>query len=229
MRYRAGIVIVSLCALCGAQTVTPGEVKERTNMRDERYCEVLVVTGNLLKAKAAVYNTIGLNDCPAAQWERLDAKQLKAELKAASVVLNGPRHFMMDRNAISTAPRTPATFGGIQMRLLAYVEVNPMMQKRTPYTENGVDRQTAYTYVAGKNIYQLVAPGGKRYIMQIYSQEVDKNLREAGLSQLGSKLKLPAGWKFEVIQLDKDLAVRNSGTKAYVLQDDLRNSYQKMM
>ena len=64
--------------------------------------------------------------------------------------------------------------------------------------------------------------------MQSYSLEVDKSLDVAGLANLGSKLKLPKGWKYEVKMLDKEMAVRNSGAKAYVLQDDLRNSYQKL-
>ena len=211
-----------------AQAITPDGMKERANLRDARYCEVLVVTGNFLKAKAAVYNTIGLNECPADQWAKLDEKKLAAEWKANRVVLNGPRHFMMDRNGIKTAPQTPGTFGGIQMRLLAYVEINPLMQNRTPYTETAVERQTQYIYDAGKNVYELTSPNGIQYIMQSYSLEVDKSLDVAGLANLGSKLKLPKGWKYEVKMLDKEMAVRNSGAKAYVLQDDLKNSYQKL-
>jgi len=72
------------------------EVAERSDLRDARYCEVIVVTGRLNDIEGAVYNTIGLNDCPAEQWEALDPEQLKEEFRANEIVLNGPRYFMMD-------------------------------------------------------------------------------------------------------------------------------------
>lgn len=217
-------------AAFGQSADAPEGMKERTNLRNARYCEVLVVHGNLLSAKAGVYNTIGLNDCPEDKWAALDPNKLKKEFKALQVVLNGPRYFVMDRNALkNTGPgeRKMDTFGGIPMRLLAYVEVHPM-QKRTPYTENAVERQTQYVYERGKDVYELVAPDGRTYVMQSYSQEIDKNLHEGDLANLGSKLKLPKGWHYRVRRVDRDLIVRNAGTKAYVLQDDLRDSYQRM-
>jgi hypothetical protein len=45
----------------------PEGMKERANLRDARYCEILVVRGNPLAATAMVYNTIRLNECPEVQ------------------------------------------------------------------------------------------------------------------------------------------------------------------
>jgi len=39
------------------------------SVRGLRYCEIIVVTGNLPKLKATVYNTIGCNSCPNDQWK----------------------------------------------------------------------------------------------------------------------------------------------------------------
>jgi hypothetical protein len=41
-----------------------------------------MVTGRLNEIEGAVYNTIGLNDCPAEQLETLDPEQLNEEFRA---------------------------------------------------------------------------------------------------------------------------------------------------
>ena len=197
---------------------------ERANLRNVRYCEVFVAKRHGLSATASVYNTLGLNDCPEAKWSALNADKLKNELRATMVVLNGPRYFTMDRNALAN-PGAVATFDGLDARLVAQLEIKKK-QDRTPYTENIVERQNQYVYDAGKNVYELVAPGGRVYIMQSYSQEIAKNLNEEELLTLQDRLKLPSHWEYRVRKLEKGLVVWNAGGKAHVVQDDLRNSYQ---
>jgi haloalkane dehalogenase len=206
-----------------SNAVSPGR-KERDNLRNVRYCEIFVATRHGVGATAAVYNTVGLNDCPADRWNALDANELKKELKATLVMLNGPRYFIMDRNALAN-PGDIKDFDGLDARLVAQLEIK-QRQKRTPYTENTVERQSQYVYERGKNVYELVAPDGRVFIMQSYSQEIDKSLNERGLQSLATRLKLPKGWQYRVRKLDDDLVVRNSGTQAHVLQDELRNTYQ---
>jgi haloalkane dehalogenase len=199
---------------------------ERTNLRNVRYCEILVAKQHGSSATAAVYNTLGLNDCPADKWNALNANKLKKELHATMVILNGPRYFLMDRNAL-LHPGGLETFDGLQARLLAQWEIKER-QKRTPYTENTVDRQNRYVYEKGKNVYELVSPDGHVYVMQSYSQEIDKNLNEDGLRTLATRLKLPKGWQYRVRKVDDDVIVVNIAGKAHVIQDDLQNSYQLM-
>jgi hypothetical protein len=57
---------------------------------------------------------------------------------------------------------------------------------------------------------------------------VDKDLSFDQLKDLGSKLKLPQGWKFEAKQLTKDLTVdpRNSNGVAHIVRDDLHDVYE---
>ena len=208
-----------------AQSTTPPVgMAERDYLRNVRYCEVVVATRHGMSAVAAVYNTLGLNDCPADKWSALDANKLKKELKATEVILNGPRYFVMDRNALAN-PGDVKNFDSLDARLVAQLEIK-QKQKRTPYAENTVDRQSQYVYERGKNVYELVSPYGRVFIMQSYSQEIDKSLNEQGLQSLAIRLKLPKGWQYRVRKLDDDLVVRNSGTQAHVVQDDLRNTYQ---
>ena len=213
-------------ALVHGQTTTPvpAGMMEKENLRNVRYCEILVAKRQEMSATASVYNTLGLNDCPANIWDALNAEKLKDELHATMVILNGPRYFTMDRNAIAS-PGAVASFDGLEARLLAKLEIKTK-QDRTPYTENIVERDNQYLYDRGKNVYELLAPNGREYVMQSYSQEIDKNLNEEGLLTLEDRLKLPHGWEYRVRKLHEDMVVRNAGGKARVVQDDLRNSYQ---
>ena len=62
--------------------------------------------------------------------------------------------------------------------------------------------------------------------MQTYSQQVDPKLTEADLTSLGKRLSLPPGWHYEAHLLDQDETLQTSGV-AYILQDNLKNSYQR--
>jgi hypothetical protein len=219
----SAILSAAVLLLHGQSATAPAGLMEKTNLRNVRYCEILVAKRQGLSATASVYNTLGLNDCPEVKWSALKADKLKNELQASMVILNGPRYFTMDRNALAN-PGNVATFDGLEARLLGQLEIKKR-QDRTPYTEHTVD-QNQYVYDRGKNVYELLAPGGRTYIMQSYSQEIDKNLNEEGLLTLQNRLQLPGKWDYRVRQLEKDLVVRNSGGKAHVVQDDLRDSYQ---
>jgi hypothetical protein len=61
--------------------------------------------------------------------------------------------------------------------------------------------------------------------MQAYSGIVDKTITYDSLEDLGAKLKMPDGWKYRVITLDKDLVISTPGGFAWITQDDLENTY----
>jgi hypothetical protein len=211
---------------------TTAEVGQRSNLRDARYCEVIVVTGRLNEIEGAVYNTIGLNDCPAEQWEALDPEQLKEEFRANEVVLNGPRYFMMDENAL-VEPGEVASFEGLEMRHLATIQlpagslIGDNLEGR-PYTENTIERETEYVFRAGQPVYELISPDEQVYVMQSYSQMVDPALTQDDLSALGDRLDLSEGWRYRVRELDEDFTVLTTGGLAHVIQDDLKNTYQRV-
>jgi hypothetical protein len=85
---------------------------EVSGVRDRRYCEILVVRRSGLKLEGDVFSTFGLNDCPQAQWSAIDAKKLKKERKALAIVMNGPRHFLMDRITVARKPPPPVDIQG---------------------------------------------------------------------------------------------------------------------
>jgi hypothetical protein len=117
------------------------------------------------------------------------------------------------------------------MHKLATVQIAPGSlrdgRNDRPYVENAVARTTVYVFDAGKDVYELTAPDGTRYVMQSYSQAIDPTLTAADLPTLGSRLNLPEGWRFQVRQPETEWVLRISG-EARVVQDDLENSYQRV-
>src|SRR6266700_2372270 len=67
-----------------------------TGLSGKRYGEVLLVTPGEAGPQAAVYNSFGLNDCPAELWSALDAQVIATENGAATALLNGPRYWLMN-------------------------------------------------------------------------------------------------------------------------------------
>jgi hypothetical protein len=89
-----------------------------------------------------------------------------------------------------------------------------------------VHRQTVWLFKANKPIFELINPQGHVFIMQSYS--VQKTAQtEASLAQLGSKLKLPPGWRFRTGILSKDTELPTVDKKAVVIQDNFSNTYQQ--
>ena len=94
-----------------------------------------------------------------------------------------------------------------------------------PYNVNRVDRKAIFVFDAGREIYELVDPEDRRWIMQTWSQTVDNTLGLADLPGLANRLSLPTGWRYEARTPSTQLRVDTTNTDAYVTQDDLANSY----
>jgi hypothetical protein len=65
-------------------------------VRNARYCEIIPIVRDGLHLTATVYNTLGLNDCPAQIWHSITEDTMKQRFGAVTVLLNGPRYFLMD-------------------------------------------------------------------------------------------------------------------------------------
>ena len=197
------------------------------NVRNVRYCEILLANGNRSQVTIEVYNTLGFNDCPDNQWQTLKPSALAKDFHARKAIMNGPRYFMMDTISERGSGQVQS-FGGLQMRKVATFQMKPTGRKPSPpYTEQAIDRDTDYLFDKGKPVYELVAPDQHVYVMQSYSKIVDSSLAQDQLANLGSRLQLPKGWKYQLRNLDSDLEMK-SGGKAYVVQDDLKDTYQRM-
>jgi hypothetical protein len=204
--------------------------KSVSNLRNQRYCEVLYGKRHYFKLEVKVFNTQGLNLCPEDQWKTLTKESIEKAYGASFVLLNGPRYWMMDeiQAAGATVNQTKESFGGIEMNLRATIELGLMKQLMGSknFSPNEIVRTTAFIYKAGTPIYELTSPAGDVYVMQSYSQIVNPKLLMGDLPDLAKQLKLPTGWSYKSRVLEQELALVANGI-AYVLQDNLSNSYQR--
>ena len=200
------------------------DVKMVDGVFGKRYGEVLLVRVTDGGPEATVYNTFPLNDCPAELWDTLDAQAIAAETGAAAALLNGPRYWLM--SSIGKQGREAQehkSFGGLEMIRQATVKLSSM--NPAPYNVNRVDRKAIFVFDAGREIYELIDPEDRRWVMQTYSQTVDRGLALADLPALASRLSLPMGWRYEPRTPSTPLRVDTTNTDACVTQDDLANSY----
>ena len=233
----AASILVAVCsaAFAGPAANAPSAAQsapQRTSedLRNARYCEVLTIARQWVTFLVNVYNTTGLNLCPAERWQALDANTLAKQLGVTAVRLNGPRYWTLDGIEAkgSSASGQKTEFGGIAMTLRATLKVNLGQGTvgDTFYKANQVLRTTDFHYRANAPVYELISPSGDVYMMQSYAQIADPKLSLDDLPRLGERLKLPAGWKYQTRTLDSDYALTAEGV-AYVIQDDLYNSYQR--
>jgi hypothetical protein len=177
-----------------------------------------------------VFNTQGLNLCPEDQWKTLTKEAVEKAYGASFVVLNGPRYWTMDEIQASgtTVNQTKESFAGIEMNLRATIELGLIKQLMGSkhFSPNEIVRTTAFNYKAGTPVYELTSPAGEVYVMQSYSQIVNPKLVMSDLPDLAKQLKLPTGWTYKSRVLEQDLSLVANGI-AYVLQDNLSNSYQR--
>jgi hypothetical protein len=218
-----GLLVAGVWA--GSAASATAQAKQATGLYNARYCEVFEVKGALPDIVVSVYNTIKLNKCPAALWNSLDAKQLAEENGDLAVILNGPRHFLMD--SVIAQPGPVKAFDGLRTHMAATIDIHSAAELvQTSYTERTINRSNTWRWNAGRRIYELVSPEGVRYVMQSYAQIKDPSLKIGQLPSLGSRLALPAGWRYTTRKLKRDLVLKAKGS-ATVIQDDLLDTYQR--
>ena len=222
-----GLATANACSSnSSSQTPSTSSTVATADMRDLRYCEVLLVSLSGTEPIASVYNTYPLNDCPEDTWATLDPQALATQFGANVAMLNGPRHWMINRvEKVGGSTNEKADFGGIEMYKQATVPIGSLVDQARPYSPYPVSRSTIFTYNTGTEIFELTSPDGSVFVMQSFSQQKDPTLTLASLPSLADKLELPAGWKFGSRMLAEDLNIVTVKNPAQVLQDNLGNSY----
>jgi hypothetical protein len=158
-RFRAALAALPLLLATPqafAEPVAAGNTIEGT--RDARYCELIPVVREGLRLVATVYNTLGLNDCPPAVWDAITEAAMKQRFDALTVILNGPRHFLMDSITAGGATEAGKTIeaGGLQLTERAAIDVGLLNLMHRPYRELTIDRDTIYRFKAGKGTATVV-------------------------------------------------------------------------
>jgi uncharacterized Zn-binding protein involved in type VI secretion len=221
---KPALAAILIAAGLATAAVAPAAQRQGSGLHDARYCEIIELKGSPPAATATVWNTIGLNNCPAAQWRAFDSTALARELGDTFVVLNGPRHFLMDSARAATGG--VRAFHGMRMRKVATIPIRTAADlAQTPYTDRTIARTNTWRWSKGRTVFELVAPGGDTYVMQSYAQIKDPALTLSKLGSLGRRLQLPPGWRYRTRRLGRALVLTAKGS-ATVLQDELQNTYQ---
>jgi hypothetical protein len=203
------------------------------NLRAMRYCEVFLIAGDAITKdlKAVFYNTTDLNNqanprdtCPADMWAKVDKEALKKQYEVLGVFKNGPRGWANDW--IDLPVGTQRDFNGLQAKWYGVVQLPKNFGKGSvAYIPTTVARKSKMGFVKGQPVFMLISPDGMPWVMQAYSNIVDPSLTYEQLTDLGSKLKLAPGWKFQAKVLEQDLTIQAVNGLARIVQDDLENTY----
>lgn len=219
--------------------LSPGPVAGKTVYLDKgrgyAFCEFEVVTGRPPNLTVEIYNTSGATDMTNdanSKFNAIDAKELAKKVGADAVVKNPRRWWLMDRLWSYGAGET-YEFDGIKATWMAKIKVNAGEVKEhgkkpfAAYKEATITRHSKYEWLKGSQVYLLRSPDGRTWIMQAYTDLVDKSLTQAELPKLGKKLTLPPGWKFEVKTLEKDLTLvpPEPHYLAHAVSDEFQNIY----
>ena len=220
---------------CSSTSATTGSaptettIEARPDMRGIRYCEVLLISLTNGQAAAEVFNTYPLNECPDQLWSQLDTKAIATANNVPIAMLNGPRFWLMNDVRKADAADLPISdFGGIEMYRQASVTIGSLAEQTKPFLPHEVDRSALFVFDAGERIYQLTAADGTTYVMQTWSRQIDPELTEAKLTDLGARLELPSGWMYSSRVIDKPLLIDTRSAPAKVLQDNLGNTYSQI-
>ena len=203
------------------------------HMYGQRYCEMAVATLVPSGIHAIVYNTFGLNKCPATEWA---AATTPAALLAAktsrgvlSVTVNGPRWWAFDEIG-GLLGSTVEMFGTIGTREAAVLDFS-LTGLPAPFTEFPVKRTSTWIYHKGSYVRELTSPTNHHYVLQSWTTMISSKVVASKLNTLasGSKplLTLPKGWKFKARKLTKQLVIIAPGTMTLV-QDNLKGVYSKI-
>ncbi len=88
------IPLVLLAGCSDSDDGNPDSGNPSDSVRDARYCELLAIELTAEGIIATAWNSFGLNDCPAQDWDAINEDDLRRyadELGVRLVTKNGPR------------------------------------------------------------------------------------------------------------------------------------------
>jgi len=233
--WTAGALVALACLLVllpSGASAKPAPYKLIKGTYNARYCEIFLVDLASGGFDADIYNTIGINSCPQETWLSIVSDDgtdptlasIAAEEGFDAAVANGPRHWVLDaiggRNVGPTV-----TLGGLEMRKVASATFPGQPQ---PFTELTIRRSTQWIFNKGRRVRELIAPNGRRYVMQAYAGseiKTESELDPTNLS-LGEDSGIPEGWRYRTFKTKKRW-VLTAPKKAIIVRDGLKSVYQR--
>lgn len=236
-------LVLGMILLSGCKSIPPDNAEVTDIMFDNiggsRYTEILVVYGNALTKKltAGVYNTVGQNGAdptgpgdssPQAILDQIDMEKVKKTHKGLKAIKNGPRRWTIDYLGVQAG--IVRDFQGLKAHWVMWFPLPPEMLKgdNEPYTVMHANRDTSMGIRKGTRAYLLDDPDGNTWCMKSMSMVQVPDQKFEDLKDLGSRLKLPVGWKFRSPVLEKDLVFTTDNGKTMITQDNIDNTYDRV-
>jgi hypothetical protein len=210
------------------------ELKKIDNLRNYRYEEIDLFARDPLKEVLYVstYNTTGQNageesrdSAPKALAQSVDPKRVAKKYQALSAWISPPRHWTLDW--LSDRVGAVRSFDGLDAAWMGNsLAARPASKSTsTAYHTTLVARSAVEGFKKGSKAFLLDDPKGRTWIMVAYTDKDDPGLRIDNLDSLGEALKLPEGWKFRTVTLDKELILEPKAGFTAVTQDDKGDIY----
>jgi len=203
-----------------------------------RYTEMFQIGGNAITKDLAanVYNTWGLNggdttrdSAPPALLDKIDVKEMAKQFGMLAVYKNGPRLWTLDWIEVEMGKEVD--FGGMKARWVNWLDLRGISTEpgAANYKNITVTRHTKFGFNKGTRVSLLDDPEGNSWCMKSFSLITFPDQNFADIANLGSRLKLPAGWKFRSVVLEQDLILTPDSTgTAHITQDNFGNTYDRV-
>lgn len=216
----------------GQTVINPGPIEgESIFIEDSRggvWCEIIPLVGTLPDVTAQLYTSASVDHCTEERAAEVDLDKLAAELDVDRVVINPGRYWVMDRVTAYQAGET-VELGGVTVKWAATLSADSIRAIMGPaYSVAEIWRDTEWLFRKGNPVYLLRAPDDKVWVLQVITKDHDPTLTVDTLDTLADKLELPEGWTFEIKVLEEDLFLepRRAEGIAYIMRDNLGNTYQ---
>jgi len=187
---------------------------------------------------AEAYNTLfSSNGIPASKdtapldkVKGLDLARIKTELGVAGASLNGPKLWLPDWTEIDVG--VERDFNGIKAPWVAQLNMGSNtggVSESTPYKPMTIARKSGLGWNKGTQVLLLDDDAGNTWVMKGFQLglEPKQTYEQFVAAGAGNFKKLPAGWKFRVKVLDKDLIEVPVTGVATIMPDEFFNVYDK--
>ena len=169
-----------------------------------------------------------------ARFRELNADALRREYGGDGVFFNGPRRFVANGvTGIAYNNCAPRVMNSITFYLYGTFEVpnlEAFVTTAPPAYRPLVSKRTnTFIFNAGEQVHELITPEGEVYTMFSLSLKVDPSNSLERLATLGERLTLPAGWRYRVRTLDRELTLSSSydaNPPNTIVLDQFEGNYQ---
>ncbi len=214
--------------------------KRVENMHQTRFVEIFLAgrDANTGKMVASCYNTLftptgipASKDTAPQSWvETLDFDEMKKDYGVLGASLNGPKIWQPDWSEVQVG--TERDFNGMMVPWVAQLNMGDSaggVDESTPYKPMTIARKSGLGWNKGTTVLLLDDPAGTTWVMKgfqvgLKAEQTFDEFVAAGQSRFK---KLPAGWKFRIKTLEKDLIEKPEGGVATIMPDEFFNVYDK--